>query len=133
MKFATLCLMALTAWSEERDEEVGERVRGILRDVARRGDAAVVEYTNRFDRRDAASMADLTVERAQLEAALERLPAEQRQAFEPCEIGGLDYIRIARMQGVPVGTVRSRLNRARHALRKRLQVAVPISHRVGAA
>ena len=49
-------LMALTAWSEERDEEVGERVRGILRDVAGRGDAAVVEYTNRFDRRDAASM-----------------------------------------------------------------------------
>ena len=75
-------LMALTAWSEERDEEVGERVRGILRDVAGRGDAAVVEYTNRFDRRDAASMADLTVERAQLEAALERLPAEQRQALE---------------------------------------------------
>ena len=75
-------LMALTAWSEERDEEVGERVRGILRDVAGRGDAAVVEYTNRFDRRDATSMADLTVERAQLEAALERLPAEQRPALE---------------------------------------------------
>ena len=36
-------------------EEVGERVRGILRDVAGRGDAAVVAYTNRFDRRDAAS------------------------------------------------------------------------------
>ena len=72
-------LMALTAWSEERDEEVGERVRGILRDVAGRGDAAVVEYTNRFDRRDAASMADLTVERAQLEAALERLPAERAE------------------------------------------------------
>ncbi len=84
-------LMALTAWSEERDEEVGERVRGILRDVARRGDAAVVEYTNRFDRRDAASMADLTVERAQLEAALERLPAEQRQALEAAAERVSDY------------------------------------------
>ena len=62
-------LMALTAWSEERDEEVGERVRGILRDVAGRGDAAVVEYTNRFDRRDAASMADLT-------AVTSRVPSE---------------------------------------------------------
>jgi histidinol dehydrogenase len=84
-------LMALTAWSEERDEEVGERVRDILRDVARRGDAAVVEYTNRFDRRDAASMADLTVERAQLEAALERLPAAQRQALEAAAERVSDY------------------------------------------
>ncbi len=84
-------LMALTAWSEERDEEVGERVRGILRDVARRGDAAVVEYTNRFDRRDAASMADLTVERAQLEAALARLPAEQRRALEAAAERVSDY------------------------------------------
>ncbi len=75
-------LMALTAWSEERDEEVGERVRGILRDVAGRGDAAVVEYTNRFDRRDAAGMADLTVEHDQLQAALARIPAEQREALE---------------------------------------------------
>jgi len=84
-------LMALTAWSEERDEEVGERVRGILRDVARRGDAAVVEYTNRFDRREAGSMADLTVERAQLEAALERLPAEQRRALEAAAERVSDY------------------------------------------
>lgn len=84
-------LMALTAWSEERDEEVGERVRGILRDVAGRGDAAVVEYTNRFDRRDATSMADLTVERAQLEAALARLPAEQRQALEAAAERVSDY------------------------------------------
>tara|TARA_R100001143_G_scaffold25694_1_gene25987 strand:- start:1090 stop:2343 length:1254 start_codon:yes stop_codon:yes gene_type:complete len=83
--------MALTAWSEERDEEVGERVRGILRDVAGRGDAAVVEYTNRFDRRDAASMADLTVERPQLEAALERLPTEQRQALEAAAERVSDY------------------------------------------
>ncbi len=84
-------LMALTAWSEERDEEVGERVRGILRDVAGRGDAAVVEYTNRFDRRDVASMAELTVERAQLEAALKRLPADQRQALEAAAERVSDY------------------------------------------
>ncbi|HEX5676811.1 MAG TPA: histidinol dehydrogenase [Alcanivorax sp.] len=84
-------LMALTAWSEERDDEVGERVRGILRDVASRGDAAVVEYTNRLDRRDAESMADLTVERAQLEAALKRLPAEQRGALEAAAERVSDY------------------------------------------
>ena len=75
-------LAALTAWSEERDEEVADRVRGILRDVAKRGDAALVEYTNRFDRRDVAGMDALVVGHDQLQAALERIPAEQRQALE---------------------------------------------------
>ena len=75
-------LAALTAWSEERDEEVADRVRGILRDVAKRGDAALVEYTNRFDRRDVASMAELVVGHDQLQAALARIPAEQREALE---------------------------------------------------
>tara|TARA_R110001606_G_scaffold360158_9_gene512967 strand:- start:17899 stop:19203 length:1305 start_codon:yes stop_codon:yes gene_type:complete len=84
-------LAALTAWSEERDEEVAERVRGIVRDVARRGDAAVVEYTNRFDRRDATSMADLTVGREQLLAALARLPADQRRALEAAAERVTDY------------------------------------------
>ncbi|MBF5055252.1 histidinol dehydrogenase [Alcanivorax sp. 521-1] len=84
-------LSALTAWSEERDEEVGERVRAILRDVAGRGDAAVVEYTNRFDRREAESLADLTVERDQLEAALARLPAEQRDALQAAAERVRDY------------------------------------------
>ena len=75
-------LAALTAWSEERDEEVADRVRGILKDVAKRGDAALVEYTNRFDRRDVAAMDALVVGHDQLQAALERIPAEQRQALE---------------------------------------------------
>ena len=75
-------LTALTAWSEERDEEVADRVRGILRDVAKRGDAALVEYTNRFDRRDVAGMDELVVGHEQLQAALERIPGEQRQALE---------------------------------------------------
>ena len=84
-------LSTLTAWSEERDDEVGERVRAILRDVAKRGDAAVVEYTNRFDRRQAGSMADLTVERDALEAALARLPAEQRDALQAAAERVRDY------------------------------------------
>ncbi|ERS11901.1 histidinol dehydrogenase [Alloalcanivorax xenomutans] len=75
-------LMALTAWSEERDEEVTERVRGILKDVAQRGDQAVIDYTNRFDRRQVTSMAELTVNREQLLAALERIPVALREALE---------------------------------------------------
>ncbi|SOC15837.1 histidinol dehydrogenase [Alloalcanivorax xenomutans] len=75
-------LTALTAWSEERDEEVTERVRGILKDVAQRGDQAVIDYTNRFDRRQVTSMAELTVNREQLLAALERIPVALREALE---------------------------------------------------
>ena len=75
-------LAALTAWSEERDAEVAERVQGILRDVAKRGDAALVEYTARFDRREVSAAADLVVGKDQLQAALARIPAEQREALE---------------------------------------------------
>lgn len=75
-------LAALTAWSEERDAEVAERVHGIVRDVARRGDAALVEYTVKFDRREVAAAADLVVGPEQLQAALARIPVEQRQALE---------------------------------------------------
>ena len=75
-------LAALTAWSKERDAEVAERVQGILRDVAKRGDAALVEYTARFDRREVSAAADLVVGEDQLQAALARIPAEQREALE---------------------------------------------------
>lgn len=70
----------------------------------------------------------------QIIRALGALPSEQRQAFELCEIGGMDYSQIAELQRVPIGTVRSRLNRARQALRRQLQrMAVPVTHRTGVA
>ncbi|MGB2247170.1 MAG: histidinol dehydrogenase [Alcanivorax sediminis] len=75
-------LAALTAWSEERDAEVAELVHGILREVARRGDEALVEYTVKFDRREIANVADLVVGPEQLQAALARIPVEQREALE---------------------------------------------------
>src|SRR5699024_6899978 len=80
-----------TTWSEERDEEVSQRVRALLGDVARRGDAAVIEYTNRFDRRETTSMAEQTVEREQLQAALAPLPAEEPQAMENAAERVRDY------------------------------------------
>ncbi len=75
-------LDALLAWESVSDEQVMQTVRGILDDVRTRGDAAVIEYTNRFDRLAATSMADLTLAEDQLEAALAAIPAEQRQALE---------------------------------------------------
>lgn len=53
--------------------------------------------------------------------ALERIPERYREVFELREILGLDYADIARTVGVPVGTVRSRLSRAREALRDLLE------------
>lgn len=70
------------AWESVSDEAVNNTVRDILRDVRRRGDNAVVEYTNRFDRMSVASMADLEIAPDRLQQALARIPAAQREALE---------------------------------------------------
>ncbi|HSH30754.1 MAG TPA: histidinol dehydrogenase [Thiohalobacter sp.] len=75
-------LDALLAWEGVSDDAVNSTVREILRDVRRRGDAALVEYTNRFDRMQAAGMAELELAPAALQAALDRIPAERRAALE---------------------------------------------------
>lgn len=68
-------LAQAVAWSEERDAAVEQTVAAILADVRARGDAAVLEYTNRFDRRDAVSLAALEISREQQAAAMARVPA----------------------------------------------------------
>lgn len=75
-------LDALLAWDSVSDAGVAEVVDEILHAVKARGDAAVVEYTNRLDRRDVSAMADLVVPEAKMHEALAGLPAEQRQALE---------------------------------------------------
>ncbi len=72
----------LLAWETSAHETVEQAVKQILEEVRRRGDAALVEYTNRFDQRQVASMAELVLERAQLDAALARIPVVQRDALE---------------------------------------------------
>ncbi|RQO72859.1 histidinol dehydrogenase [Aquitalea sp. FJL05] len=74
-------LQALLAFETAQDPAVDSAVAAICDDVKARGDAAVLEYTNRFDRMQATSMADLTLSREQLEAAWHRLPAEVQQAL----------------------------------------------------
>ena len=68
-------------WSAEQDAAIEQRVADILADVAQRGDAAVLEYTQRFDGLQAASMAALELTQAELQAAYDGLPAEQRDAL----------------------------------------------------
>jgi len=75
-------LDALLAFESAQDEGVERTVAGILADVKQRGDAAVIEYTNRFDRLSATAMVQLELPRATLQAALDSLPAERRQALE---------------------------------------------------
>lgn len=62
-------------------DQVSQSVADIIADVRKRGDQAVLDYTNRFDAFDASSMADLTVSQDQLQQALDALPAAQRQAL----------------------------------------------------
>ncbi len=61
--------------------EVSQTVADILADVRARGDVAVVDYTNRFDKFDAGSMADLEISSAQMQESLNRLPTAQANAL----------------------------------------------------
>jgi histidinol dehydrogenase len=70
------------AWEGVSDDKVNTIVREILSAVRERGDAAVLEYTNRFDRMNVASMSELEIPRARLQEALKNIPAAQREALE---------------------------------------------------
>ncbi len=72
----------LLAWESVSDEQVAGAVKEILAEVRRRGDAAVVEYTNRFDRMSVESMDELEIPRERMHEALERIPVEERKALE---------------------------------------------------
>ncbi len=75
-------LTDLIAFESSQDESVERVTAGILADVRARGDAAVLEYTARFDRLHAASLAELELPQRLLEAALGRLEGVQRAALE---------------------------------------------------
>ncbi len=75
-------LKALLAFETAQDDSIDVVVADILKDVKKRGDAAVLEYTNRFDKTNAASLPDLEINQAELTAALNGLPTEQRDALK---------------------------------------------------
>ncbi|MBO9686052.1 MAG: histidinol dehydrogenase [Mitsuaria chitosanitabida] len=68
-------------WSAETDAAIESRVAEILADVRARGDAAVLEYTARFDGLQAESLAALELTREELKAAFDGLPPEQAKAL----------------------------------------------------
>jgi histidinol dehydrogenase len=75
-------LEGLLAWEGVSDDKVNTIVREILTAVRQRGDAAVLEYTNRFDRMAATSMGELEIPQERLKQALAAIPTEQREALE---------------------------------------------------
>ncbi|MCB1733860.1 MAG: histidinol dehydrogenase [Gammaproteobacteria bacterium] len=75
-------LADLLSWESVSDDRVHSVVREIIDAVRTRGDAAVVEYTNRFDHMHAAGMAELELDGDRLQAALGRIPAARRAAIE---------------------------------------------------
>ena len=68
-------------WSADQDAAIEERVAAILADVQQRGDAAVLDYTRRFDGLQADGVAALELTQAELQAAYDGLPDAQRQAL----------------------------------------------------
>ena len=68
-------------WSMEQDAAIEERVAAILADVQQRGDAAVLEYTARFDGLNAPDLAALELTQAELQAAFDSLPDVQKNAL----------------------------------------------------
>ncbi|ODU01667.1 MAG: histidinol dehydrogenase [Thiobacillus sp. SCN 63-1177] len=75
-------LTRLLQFDDAADAAIEQTVAAILHEVKTRGDAAVLEYTERFDRLPAASLASLELGPAQLQAALAALPADTRQALQ---------------------------------------------------
>ena len=75
-------LRAVLAFEATEDEAIEHSVAGILADVKLRGDAAVLDYTRRFDKLDVSQMVALELPTAELEAALEGLAPKRRAALE---------------------------------------------------
>ncbi len=69
-------------WSADTDAAIEQRVADILADVQQRGDAAVLDYTQRFDGLQAVDVKALEITQAELKAALDSLSAAQREALQ---------------------------------------------------
>ena len=74
-------LQSLLSSSDNPDQSVVETVSEIIADVRSRGDDALLEYTNRFDRR-AANLETLEISQQELDSALERIPVSLRSSLE---------------------------------------------------
>ncbi|MBK1721397.1 histidinol dehydrogenase [Thiocystis violacea] len=89
----------LLAWESVSDDGVQQTVAEIIRDVRARGDAALIDYTNRFDRWAAASGGDLELPLVRLEQAWNAIPADQQVALETAAARIRAYAEHQKMSG----------------------------------
>ncbi len=78
-------------WSGEADAAIESRVADILADVRQRGDAAVLDYTARFDGLQATTVSQLELSQTELKAAFDALPVTQREALQAAALRVRSY------------------------------------------
>ena len=72
----------LLAWETVSNQSVNEVVNEVCQRVRQEGDAALLEYTAKFDRLSLKTGAELEIPKARLQEALANIPAAQREALE---------------------------------------------------
>ena len=99
----------LLAWESVSDGAVNQVVQQVISEIRARGDAALIEFTNRFDAWEARSAADLEIPLTRLEQAWETIPQDQRDALRHAAERVRAYAGRQKMEGwtytEPDGTV----------------------------
>ena len=72
----------LLSFEETQDKQVEQVVRDIIQAVRSQGNEAVLNYTNRFDRRQLTAASELSLSKDAMKKAYETISAEQREALE---------------------------------------------------
>lgn len=72
----------LLAWETVSNDSVNDIVKEVVNNVRQNGDAALLEYTERFDRLKLNSGSELQIPAERLQSALQTIPADQRAALE---------------------------------------------------
>ena len=75
-------LAQLLTWESVSDPQVATTVDSIIADIRQQGDSALIELTNRFDRRAVSSVEALKISPQQIQQALAQTPEKQKQALE---------------------------------------------------
>jgi len=122
---ATFLILVRKADSVRVEDSLGRWLYGVSRRVSVRAKLAAARRSTREVRgiemvAASAADADLDELRHVLDEEIGRLPEKFRSAVVLCDLGGLGHDEAARQLGCAVGTVKSRLSRAREKLRSRL-------------
>lgn len=75
-------LKQLLSWEEESHADVLQVVDSVIKDIRKNGDAALINYTKKFDRLNVSAVSELEVSQQELQQALVAISPEQREALE---------------------------------------------------